>query len=437
MTDSNYQKAEYWDNRYKSRPQPFDWLQTLPDLQALLFKYINKKDNILHIGCGNSKLPETLSDAGYKNITNIDFSKKVIEQISKRYQNRYPKMKFKVMNILDMNEFRENSFDIIIDKNALDCILCGGKSKEKYEKSLSEIYRVLSPEGKFIMISYNTPLYIKKFLNEYDWYIEIFTVDKTIKGKISNYDSFSLLKNVHYIYIMTSQKKVLQYSLNLSNNKSIITKNSEKNFQTNSNLKKETNKNIINIENNNKKKEDNNNKIQKINKKENNIENKNENDKDKKEKDKTIYIKVNNNIIKNDITEKDQKINNILKNSSSLTQNQNINDNEMKSNLLVNENQLSKLKENNLEKNREIKPELEKKIEKCEDNNINNNENIKEKNLNRINLDNLLIENYSKGNNNNLTDEITRIKNNIQKDIKNVNYIKSNEKKCCKNCIIF
>ena len=34
MTDSNYQNAEYWDNRYKNRPQPFDWLQTLPDLQA-------------------------------------------------------------------------------------------------------------------------------------------------------------------------------------------------------------------------------------------------------------------------------------------------------------------------------------------------------------------------------------------------------------------
>ena len=53
MSDSNYQNAEYWDNRYSSRPEPFDWLQTLPALQTLLFKYINKNDNILHIGCGN------------------------------------------------------------------------------------------------------------------------------------------------------------------------------------------------------------------------------------------------------------------------------------------------------------------------------------------------------------------------------------------------
>ena len=57
------------------------------------------------------------------------------------------------------------------------------------------------------MISFNTPLYIKKYLNEYDWLIEIFTIDKNTKGNISNYEPYSKLINVHYIYIMTSQKK--------------------------------------------------------------------------------------------------------------------------------------------------------------------------------------------------------------------------------------
>ena len=209
MSNANYQNAEYWDNRYSSRPEPFDWLQTLPALQTLLFKYINKNDNILHIGCGNSRLPETLSDEGYEKITNIDFSQKVIEQISERYQKYYPKMKFKVMDILNMKEFEENSFEIVIDKGALDCILCGGKSKDNFEKALSEIYRILCPGGKYIMISFNKPLFIKKYLNEYEWFIEIFTIDKNMRGNISNYDSSSKLINVHYIYIMTSQKKVL------------------------------------------------------------------------------------------------------------------------------------------------------------------------------------------------------------------------------------
>ena len=437
MSDSNYQNAEYWDNRYSSRPEPFDWLQTLPSLQTILFKYINKNDNILHIGCGNSRLPETLSDEGYENITNIDFSQKVIEQISKRYKKYYPKMKFKVMDILNMKEFEENSFEIVIDKGALDCILCGEKSKENFEKSLSEIYRILCPDGKYIMISFNTPLYIKKYLNEYDWLIEIFTIDKNKKGNISNYDSYSNLNNVHYIYIMTSQKKGEDKSLILNINKQ---KNLEKNVQLNPNIKKETNKNIINKKNENKNQEDNNN-IQQMNiiveknKRANIIENKN--NKNKKENDKLNFEKETKDLMKNDGSTTEQKINNLSKNSSSLKQNQNINNNEIKENLLVNENQCIKLEDKNLEKNVEIKPKFEKEIEKNEDNNINNNEIINEKNINIINSNLILNEKYSKENNNIIIDEKSVINNNIKKEINDVKYVKSNEKKCCKHCLIF
>ena len=423
MSNSNYQNAEYWDNRYSCRPEPFDWLQTLPALQTLLFKYINKNDNILHIGCGNSRLPETLSDEGYEHITNIDFSQEVIEQISKRYQKKYPKMKFKVMNILNMNEFKENSFEIIIDKGATDCILCGEKSKDNFEKSLSEIYRILSPSGKYIMISFNRPSYIKKYLNEYDWFIEIFTVDKTIKGRISNFNSNSDLENVHYIYIMTSQKKVLEY-LNLNINKTI---NSEKNIQLNTNIKNETDKKIINIENNNIKKEDNNN-IEKINIILKNIKTNIEeikNDKYIKENDKISFVKENKNLMKNDDYETEQKISNLTK------QNQNLNNNEIKENLLVNENQCIKLKDNLLEKNEK------KEIKNYDDNIFNNNEIINGKNLNKINSIIILTEKDSKENINIKNDEKTAINNITKKDIKDVNYIKSNEKKCCKNCVFF
>ena len=437
MTNSNYQNADYWNNRYSSRPEPFDWLQSLPELQTLLFKYINKNDNILHIGCGNSRLPEMLSDEGYEKITNIDFSKKVIEQISQRYQKRYPKMKFKVMNILNMEEFNENSFEIIIDKGALDCILCGGKSKDNFEKSLSGIYRILCPNGKYIMISFNKPSYIKKYLIDYDWFIEIFTIDKNKKGRISNFDSYTNLENVHYIYIMTSQKKLLEHSLNLNINKSI---NLEKNIQINSNIKNEANKNIINIENNNKKKEDNNN-IQTINiiveKNKNIIIKENKNDKDIKENNETNFITDAKNLMKNDDHETEKKVNNILKiNSSSLKQEQNINNNETKENLLVKEKQCIKSEDNNLEKNEDIKTKLEKEIEKCEENNINNNEIVNKKNLNRINSNNILIENYTKENNNIINDENVEINNNVKRNINDIINVKSNEKKCCKNCLI-
>ena len=290
------------------------------------------------------------------------------------------------------------------------------------------------------MISFNKPLYIKKYLDKYEWFIEIFTIDKIRKGIISNYNSYSELKNVHYIYIMTSQKKSIEYELNIKINKSNITKNMEKNNQIDTNIKNENNKEIIKIEDNNKKTENSNN-IEKINiiieknNKDKIIENKDKNDKDNKENDKTSIKKENQNLIKNDGTETEQ-MNNLSNNISSLEQNQNINKKENKEDLLVKEYQCKKLDDSNLVKKEEIKIKLENEIEKCDDNNINS-EIINTKNLNRININNIQIENYSKENNINIIDEKIVINNNINKEIKNTNYVKLNSKKCCKNCIVF
>ena len=61
---------------------------------------MTKNDKILNIGCGNSKLSEDLSEEGYENITNIDFSNKVISIMEQTYKEKFPKMKFQVMDVL-------------------------------------------------------------------------------------------------------------------------------------------------------------------------------------------------------------------------------------------------------------------------------------------------------------------------------------------------
>ena len=55
---------------------------------------MTKSDKILNIGCGNSKLSEDLSEEGYEDITNIDFSTKVITIMEQTYKEKFPKMKF-------------------------------------------------------------------------------------------------------------------------------------------------------------------------------------------------------------------------------------------------------------------------------------------------------------------------------------------------------
>ena len=40
---------------------------------------------IMVIGCGNSRMSESLYNEGYRNITNIDFSQILIEEMNQKY----------------------------------------------------------------------------------------------------------------------------------------------------------------------------------------------------------------------------------------------------------------------------------------------------------------------------------------------------------------
>ena len=56
------------------------------------------------------------------------------------------------MDILDLNEIKDGEFVTIINKDCLDCILCGDNSVPLVAKMMSEIYRVLAPDGHYMVI---------------------------------------------------------------------------------------------------------------------------------------------------------------------------------------------------------------------------------------------------------------------------------------------
>ena len=77
----SYGDAKYWDERYtlQGPMESFDWLESYYTLKDILQNYmISKKIKILVVGCGNAEFSADLYDNGYKNITNVDFSKVVI-----------------------------------------------------------------------------------------------------------------------------------------------------------------------------------------------------------------------------------------------------------------------------------------------------------------------------------------------------------------------
>ena len=141
-------KTSYWDERYTKDPEPFDWYQRYSGIQELLQKYVKKDDAVLMAGCGNSRLSEDMFEDGFANISNVDISRVVIDQMGDKYKDK-PALTFQQMNVCSL-EFPDESFDAVIVKGTMDAILCGEGSTANVAKMCMEVSRVLKPSGHLV-----------------------------------------------------------------------------------------------------------------------------------------------------------------------------------------------------------------------------------------------------------------------------------------------
>ena len=163
-------------------------------------------------------MSEEMYEEEYEHIINIDISFTVIKQMTELYKEKCPNMVFKHMDVRSL-QFDEGTFDCVIDKGTFDSILCGDGSGPNSEQMLSEIYRVLSPNGVYICISYGVPDQREHYFrnvstptphalqSNYDWEPQIHKVAKpTISTSAVVTTEDKDPKNFHYIYVM--RKKV-------------------------------------------------------------------------------------------------------------------------------------------------------------------------------------------------------------------------------------
>lgn len=137
----NYGEKEYWDKRYSDagKVATFDWLENYYSLKGLLSEYLTGTDmRILILGCGNAEFSEDLYDDGFTNVLNIDISPVVIKQMQERNSFERPFMEWRVMDVTDMNELANESFDLAIDKSTIDALLCGENSYIKVAQMMKE-----------------------------------------------------------------------------------------------------------------------------------------------------------------------------------------------------------------------------------------------------------------------------------------------------------
>ena len=109
-------------------------------------------------------------------------------------------------------DFPDGVFDAVIDKATLDSVLCSDGSLILAAKCLSEISRVLSPEGTFVCVSHAQPANRLEVLQkpEYGWTVTVASVPKPMWRDTKDPASSGQPDDsrvYHYIYICKKRSK--------------------------------------------------------------------------------------------------------------------------------------------------------------------------------------------------------------------------------------
>mmetsp|Transcript_23577 Transcript_23577/g.35415 ORF Transcript_23577/g.35415 Transcript_23577/m.35415 type:complete len:263 (-) Transcript_23577:182-970(-) len=216
---AQYAKAAFWDSRYMRNPEVFEWYHPYDAFVDIFEMFMDKGDEILNIGCGNSEMSAEMALEGYDWVTNIDHSKVVIEQMKEKYADDLPDMPWYYMDAAKLR-FPDNTFDIVLDKGCMDSMLCGNKGRYETGKMLQEIDRVLKPDGAYILISYGTPDLRLDLLEDADidspgfltWDVFVNAIAKPTTDNFTTPD-YGDLGSMYYIYVCIKEERKVSLKL--------------------------------------------------------------------------------------------------------------------------------------------------------------------------------------------------------------------------------
>lgn len=201
----SFDSQEYWNSRFTSNPDPFEWLASSdaldPYLAAALNSIRDPEPSILHVGCGTSLLSYHLRKHVLKpeQIHNVDYSDVAIEIGQKKEAEivnsasgsttNSSKMRWTSANLLDYSSFSQacqpSAYALVVEKSTSDSISCADdvdiplpyyihtssddsldSRTEKTHKSVHPLHLmavhlalVTKPGGRWVSLSYSTDRY--------------------------------------------------------------------------------------------------------------------------------------------------------------------------------------------------------------------------------------------------------------------------------------
>mmetsp|Transcript_45057 Transcript_45057/g.97850 ORF Transcript_45057/g.97850 Transcript_45057/m.97850 type:complete len:283 (-) Transcript_45057:385-1233(-) len=164
-----YGGSTFWDELYTASEREglmnfsHPWQGVgLASLTPMLEARLSRDASLLILGCGDSQLPEELLNAGWRNVTAVDISSKVIKQKTSGISEGRPGLKWLCEDAAALS-FSSSSFDGVLELGLLDSLAADGE--EAPLRAVGEAYRVLRDTGTFFSVSTEPPLYRAALFN--------------------------------------------------------------------------------------------------------------------------------------------------------------------------------------------------------------------------------------------------------------------------------
>ncbi|KAI3319360.1 S-adenosyl-L-methionine-dependent methyltransferase [Xylariaceae sp. AK1471] len=169
----------YWDSRYQETEpgqQLHEWFRSFSDLEEFLrpnfFQAYPAESNprILHLGSGDSTVPQDLAEKGYHNQLCADFSAVVVKMMAAHHAD-IKGIEWLQTDIRQMDEIPSQSIDVAFDKATLDGMIHGSPWNpppdvvDNIGRYMRELTRVLKPTGAFIYVTYRQPRFVMPLLS--------------------------------------------------------------------------------------------------------------------------------------------------------------------------------------------------------------------------------------------------------------------------------
>jgi ubiquinone/menaquinone biosynthesis C-methylase UbiE len=125
-----------------------------------------KDEEIVVLGCGNSKFGEDMFDAGWRGpLIQVDVASRVVESMSQRCQElqRTGDMQFVQDDATLLTAFNDNKAAAAFDKGLVDALFCADEYQQCHDVMRS-VQRVLHPGGVFTLASFSRPEFIMEHL---------------------------------------------------------------------------------------------------------------------------------------------------------------------------------------------------------------------------------------------------------------------------------